>query len=88
MVNCVLNINLNAGQAGATFERIIVNAGDTLGDDYTGQAGAITERPIAYAGDTIRDGDAGQAGATTERIIANAGDTSVRRNHAVLTACN
>ena len=88
MVNCVAAGYLNTVQAGAGRKCAIANAGDAVWDGNAGQAGAVIERIIAYAGDAIRDGDAGQAGAHIERIIANGGDTSVRRNHAVLTACN
>ena len=59
----------------AIRERIIADAGHTIGNRDPRKAGAIIECRIADAGHTIGNGDAGKAGATIERIRANAGHT-------------
>ena len=72
---------MHGGQAGATFEGIVADAGYALWDGDGGQAGVVAnaiagatlEGTGTDAGHALRDGDGGQAGATLEGTGTNAG---------------
>ena len=73
-------------QATAAKERIVTDAGHTVGDDDGGQAAAIPEGIVADACHTATDGNGGQAATFPEGMVADAGHAI--GDNSVHTTCN